>query len=248
MLKFVNSGLSQTEVRRLRAMRSTEPMVTRAWNVLLPLVATVLAAGVLAELVLGIYAIVVVSILGGMLVAWAMLRLRAAVAVVNDQHERVQVVREGLIRRVSVADLVAGDALVLGSGAIAPVDVRVNQHVIGAGETVTDDVVAIVVAVGTDRKLAQEMNVTSKAFTIEDLLDVVRALAAIRPAGVILPRIQYFADAALTSAARVLIATMMKVSKLAGTMAHMVSRERAIAFRHNQGPVSWLQTQYAQSI
>lgn len=244
MLKFVNSGLSQSEVRRAQIQDANVTVAVSAWQVLLPLVAGAGALAMLAELAWGIIAFVIVSVLGGMLTIGASVQLFNGMKHMNNADQNVRVIRAGLLRRVRVGDLVAGDVVVLASGAIVPVDVLIEDRLVSAGTKTHEQVTAVVQATGANRLQAQQLATAGRSMTLHDVFEIVR-LTVIKACQVVeLPRFARLVQRFAVRMQLIASAVILNVRALVGMMTQLLSRRRMINFVYNQGPVSWSTLQH----
>ncbi len=239
MLKFVNSGLTQTEVRRARLEQTATPLVAHAWKVLLPVVLLTSGVSVLAGLVWGIIAFVGMMLVGGFFAYMIGRQVFLLAKKLDNGAEQATVVRSGLTRTVTVDELVPGDTVVLRAGRMAPVDVQVDGEVILAGAQMNTDVTAAVVAIGNDRVLARNLTTDAHAMTIRDVFVLGRVAFIVRLAKMTMPRIFWRGMLEETAIRSRFVMLILRVRALVNGVARQQSTRRQIAFLSNQGTVSW---------
>lgn len=239
MLKFVNSGLSQTEVRRAHAQRNGELTVVHVWRVLAVAIACGVSIAVLTELFLGMIAAVVMSIALGVLTVAVAQRIATEMKVIRNDAVPVQVIRAGLVRQITAGEVVVRDVVVLHAGEIVPVDVAANGKVLLTGSVARQNVSGVAVAVGSERTVAQQLTVQGHTLTLEDVQAVLRALVAAFSPLMILPRI-VFGGMRLGAGRLHHLVQHVLAALNAGPIAskHVDSRRLAVAFVQNQGTIA----------
>lgn len=173
MLKMQNSsGLTRFEVRKAQLANRPAPRIAKFHLAILPTL--LLGAGIVAVSAgaAGVLAASLIALFLVLAVGGAHIGIHRWAQALDNGDQAVMVIREGLMRQATVADLVVGDTVLLAPGATAPVDltaidgrvvnkttarlarllhVAVPADMTVAGSTVLAATQAQVVAIGADR-------------------------------------------------------------------------------------------------
>lgn len=234
MLKFKNSGLSQAEVMRLRAVHEREVRKPEQM-LLIPELALALAFAILAGLAFGIVPGVIVFGIGGILSVRTFTKLHTLARLMTSENLNVMTVRGGLLRRVQVCDLVVGDVIMTTPGQVLPVDVQIADEFVGAGTPLTYEAIAKVLAIGAATDVAKQLAITGRAFKPAELRALFKAATvADRLELPVLNQIVHVPAEAIQQAFLQLPTALKDVAT-----GMLETRRPLLAFLANQGTVSW---------
>ncbi|WP_461215396.1 hypothetical protein [Lacticaseibacillus sp. GG6-2] len=255
-----SSGLSRFEVRKAQLINqpTTQVAEIRIANRPTLLLATGLVAvaagfgGMVPAVLLAMALLLLVSSFKVLVHRW--------LQVMDNGSQPVMVIREGLMRQCTVADLVVGDRLYLGAGAIVPVDVQstvgcqangltaflvrlfgiqLPAELVMAGSRLTADAQVQVAAIGNDRLVLKQLLPilnSDLAMTVHIGARLVELLnGAIAGVG------QHVAS--VTADRKFVASTQDLIQADQATQMTLVDNNRQAAketaFRYNQDPVSW---------
>lgn len=255
MLMITQSGLGYTEAARQRYDASYPATRLPMGKMMLRVAVTGIGLSLMTG-ALSLRAGMLVLVMSLIVVMGLLHQLRQLNRTYANASEMVTVIRSGLMRRVRVADLVAGDSLVVTSGMVLPVDaagpddvvtgmlarlaVRPDQLI--AGTRVCTDAIVTVTATGNQRLLIRLLDGKATRIQMRQLWRVlgwmmVATLAQamprhVLPNGLMTWTVAVHADViVLMQRVRQILADMFATARLRLTNAE-------ITYRYNQGPVS----------
>ncbi len=258
-----NSGLTRLEVNKARLAMNQDVRIQKLHLTLRPACALLLGiAALLVAFQVSLLTVLGFSVAAAALVWGASRQLHAWLAQYDNADTSVLVIREGLVRQGTVADLVPGDTIVLAAGTVLPVDVTgiaaalpkplamtLNAfHLVPAcaiaGSRVTAAGQAQVVAVGTQRFVLKAL-VPAMATRPQRSMMVALMIAAAmvkRAFKLGVGRVSLHLARTVRELGdtirRQFVAAFPLHMTLVGNAKHTA---KETAFRYNQDPVSWMQ-------